>query len=397
MAKVGDTVRFLSSTGGGVITKIDGKIAYVEEDGFETPVLIKELVVVLPAGHQPAQNGAKLMFDQQAYDTGRANTTSNDAATPGPTSKDTTPPPVPAPVVETEYGDKISLSLAFEPSDIKRLSDATFNAVLVNDSNYTLQFIFAGKGDDRHQWKIIYQGVVEPNELIDLATYTHASLTDIERVAIQAIAYKSGKDFELKSPVDASRRLDLTKFYKTHCFRPGRYFEYPVLEFPLLTDDRAAQAAARSTEDKADRQDVTDIYQQSVEKLKGKFGNKDAKPDKAKSNPADNPHKLLPLIEVDLHIEQLMDTTAGMNNSDILNRQLDEVRKTMNAHSKRIGQKIVFIHGKGEGVLRKAVIALLKKEYPSATLQDASFREYGFGATLVTVHSNGDSSRTDNK
>ena len=58
----------------------------------------------------------------------------------------------------------------------------------------------------------------------------------------------------------------------------------------------------------------------------------------------------------------------------------------MKSHEKRKGQKIIFIHGKGEGVLRQAVHKLLRKEYPQAGLQDASFREYGFGATLVTVH-----------
>ena len=43
MAKVGDTVRFLSTTGGGRVVKIDGQIAHVEEDdGFVTPVLLKE-------------------------------------------------------------------------------------------------------------------------------------------------------------------------------------------------------------------------------------------------------------------------------------------------------------------------------------------------------------------
>lgn len=66
--------------------------------------------------------------------------------------------------------------------------------------------------------------------------------------------------------------------------------------------------------------------------------------------------------------------------------QLDAVRKHMKDNSARIGQKIVFIHGKGEGVLRNAVLQLLKKEFPKAELQDASFREYGFGATLVTIH-----------
>ena len=48
-------------------------------------------------------------------------------------------------------------------------------------------------------------------------------------------------------------------------------------------------------------------------------------------------------------------------------------------------QKIVFIHGKGDGVLRKAVIDELKRKYNNCRYQDASFQEYGFGATMVTI------------
>ena len=57
----------------------------------------------------------------------------------------------------------------------------------------------------------------------------------------------------------------------------------------------------------------------------------------------------------------------------------------MEQYKGRRGQKIVFIHGKGDGVLRKAVIDELKHKYKTCTYQDASFREYGFGATMVTV------------
>ena len=75
-----------------------------------------------------------------------------------------------------------------------------------------------------------------------------------------------------------------------------------------------------------------------------------------------------------------------MDNAAMLRLQLDTVEKTMKANSRRIGQKIIFIHGKGEGVLRDAVWKMLKRQYPKAELQDASFQEYGFGATLVTIH-----------
>ena len=39
-----------------------------------------------------------------------------------------------------------------------------------------------------------------------------------------------------------------------------------------------------------------------------------------------------------------------------------------------------------EGKLRQHLLSELKRRYPRCTAQDASFREYGFGATQVTIH-----------
>lgn len=218
------------------MTRVDGKIAYVDDQGFETPFQVKELVVVLPAGHKNEKTGAALMFDQEAFDAGKT-----DKRNPPMSSKDVPPGPTPAPLPpaeETDYGDRLTISLAFEPADPKRLSETTFNAVLVNDSNYTLQFFIAGRAEDGPGWKIIYQGDVGPNELIDLAQYTHETIGSIERIVFQAIAFKTSKAFDIKDPIAVIRKLDLTKFHKFHCFHPGRFFETPVLEFPLLDSDR---------------------------------------------------------------------------------------------------------------------------------------------------------------
>lgn len=92
------------------------------------------------------------------------------------------------------------------------------------------------------------------------------------------------------------------------------------------------------------------------------------------------------IIEVDLHINELIDTTAGMDNAAMLKYQLGIFRKTMDTYKKCKKQRIVFIHGKGEGTLRKAVIDQLRLYYPNCEYQDASFQQYGFGATMVTIH-----------
>lgn len=91
------------------------------------------------------------------------------------------------------------------------------------------------------------------------------------------------------------------------------------------------------------------------------------------------------ILEIDLHIHQLLDSTLGMSNADMLRYQLKVVIETLQAHSAHKGQKIVFIHGKGAGVLRRELEKLLQRDYSRCDWQDASFREYGFGATMVTI------------
>ncbi len=382
MAKIGDTVRFLNSVGGGKITRIEDKIAYVDDGGFETPVLLKEIVVVLPAGHEADQQGARKMFDQKAYDAGRR----VPASEPAVEKEVAVAAPVKElPVEETPHGDTLNITLAFEPTDVRQLDKSSFGAVLVNDSNYFLDFTFLRRSDGERGWTVAFTGTVAPNELIDLVALRHEDLPAYEKVALQCVAYKKDRPFTLQAPVSVSRKLDLTKFHKFHCFRPGVYFDTPVLEVPIVTDGVAARPlelnVSEIKEAMAGGTPSKDVAAELSRKYKVDKGRGNKKPE-----PAANPHKVLPLIEVDLHIGELTDTLAGMEPKDMLEMQLSAVRRHMRENSARIGQKLVFIHGKGEGVLRKAVLELLRKEFPKAELQDASFREYGFGATLVTIH-----------
>ncbi len=385
MANTGDTVRYLNQTGGGVITRIEGKTAFVQEDnGFEMPCSIKDIVVVLPAGSK-AKSGPALYFDQENYDKGRTSIPSKEI--PAPTAAQRPVEDELKPVSETSYGNKLNIALLFEPSDIKNIDKSRFNAVLVNDSNYTLAFSIFRRRTPSRLWSPIYQGIIGPNELMDLAAYTIEDIPELEEITLQYIAYKVSDTFERKAPGNISLRPDLTKFYKPHCFRPGVYSDTPVLEIKLVTDDIPVKRAnltqaltERSVVDAADRNMARELASKYRIDTNRRHRNKTT------HDNGTNPNKLLPLIEEDLHIQALLDSTAGLTPADMLGIQLDRVRKVMQQHRRRIGQKIEFIHGKGNGVLRKAVLQLLTKEYPTAELTDASFAEYGFGATLVTIH-----------
>ena len=92
------------------------------------------------------------------------------------------------------------------------------------------------------------------------------------------------------------------------------------------------------------------------------------------------------ILEVDLHINQLIKSTKGMDNFDMLSLQLDTAKRKIEfAISKRIS-KIVFIHGVGEGVL-KSELHYLFGRYP-VRFYDASYKKYGLGATEVYVFQN---------
>lgn len=95
----------------------------------------------------------------------------------------------------------------------------------------------------------------------------------------------------------------------------------------------------------------------------------------------------LPPMEVDLHINQLVPKTRGLNNYEMLTIQLDTAKRQLDfAISKRI-QKVVFIHGVGEGVLRTELEFLFNR-YDNVKFYDADYKKYGRGATEVYIFQN---------
>lgn len=356
MAKIGDRVRFLNSVGGGIIKRIEGNIAYVDDNGFETPTLIRECVVV--ASPEVTEKKVALTQDE-IKPTVKPSANSKPSSTPAPSE---------LPVEETPEGDKLNVVLAYEPNDIKHLNSSTFDTYLVNDSNYYLYFTYLSRADEANGWTTRYAGVVEPNIQVFLEEISGSDLPAMDRIAVQMIAFKSDREFKIKSPVAIETALDTTKFFKLHCFRSNPYFDKEVIAVDLVTNDVPRQRM------------VLDSSQLE----------KGIKAKKAVDRPVKHPvQKHQPKrgdrIEVDLHINELVDTTAGLSPADILNLQIDEFRKVMDANLKNKGQKIVFIHGKGEGVLRAALMKELNHRYKGHDVQDASFREFGFGATQVTI------------
>ena len=97
--------------------------------------------------------------------------------------------------------------------------------------------------------------------------------------------------------------------------------------------------------------------------------------------------KPLTVWEVDLHIEEILESHQGMSNTEIMLKQVAEFR-SMFKKAKREGiHKLIVIHGVGEGVLKNEIRTYLAQQ-DQIEVYDADFSEYGKGATAVEFHPN---------
>ncbi|MGV6844503.1 MAG: DNA mismatch repair protein MutS [Lutibacter sp.] len=96
--------------------------------------------------------------------------------------------------------------------------------------------------------------------------------------------------------------------------------------------------------------------------------------------------KKIPPMEVDLHINQLVLSTRGLDASEMLDLQINTAKQKLEFAIRNRIPKIIFIHGVGEGVL-KSELEFLFKKYP-VSYYEASFQKYGLGATEVYIYQN---------
>ncbi len=94
-----------------------------------------------------------------------------------------------------------------------------------------------------------------------------------------------------------------------------------------------------------------------------------------------------PTLEVDLHLHHLVDNERGMSNYDKLTIQIDTARQQLEFAIKKRIQKIVFIHGVGEGVLKMELETLFSR-YDNVKYYEADYKKYGLGATEVYILQN---------
>ena len=403
--KIGDKVQFLSDIGGGKIAGFQGKdIALVEdEDGFQIPTPISDLVVMSSGDEYSSsksvqkKSGVEDSVESADPDTfnmsvkAKINAFSADAIEDeeeyDAADREIT---YKAKVEERKGGNVLNLYYAFVPEDVKNFSKSTFACYLINDSNYYVHYLYMSI--EGQSFKLRGEGELEPNTKIYIESFAPNQLNEIDRVRFQLLSFKRNKDFVAKPVCDVQFRIDKVKFYKLHTFQPSEFFDEPALLYPVVKNDDVAQLKpveadkliyveednSNAVKPKKGNLNNVSVNEQAYNKLKGLEKLNTSKHAQSKKSNDD-------VLVVDLHADKLLETTVGMGTADILNYQLDFFRRTLEENKHNKGRRIVFIHGKGEGVLRHAIVNELRYRYKNYPYQDASFQEYGYGATQVTI------------
>jgi hypothetical protein len=344
---IGDQVRFLNDVGGGTVTGILGKdMVNVETtDGFEVPTYIKNLVVV----NETASNEKEKSATKKAEEKKETIIDYREEPKRSTFSENN----------QIKGNDHPEFIFAFVPDNPINPSAGNISMFLINDCNFSLIYQFSVKTGD--QYETLDSGSLEPNTKINLGTIQSQSIGELPAYCFQLIYFKRFSK-QMEEPVQKEVAISPVKFFKPATFIKTNYFKVPSLIIKLVDNPL-----------KAELEKLTEKDFQQIASVK-------------------EPKKIttpqLPFVElheIDLHIEQLIDDLRGMNNADMLKIQMDTFRNEMNNAIQTGIKKVVFIHGVGDGVLKNELRRELQRKYGKYNFQDASFREYGFGATMVIL------------
>jgi hypothetical protein len=348
MLKIGDKVKFLNDVGGGKIVGFQSKtIAVVENyDGFEIPVLINQLIKMEDVD---APKGINRDFSKKPEP---------------PKAVEKAPEPEPQHKAEIIPGnDDPKFFMAFYPTNHENPVGGEIEVYLINDSNFSLLYHYSHF--DGTTYKTIDSGELEPNTKNYLEGLSQTDLNNLPRFCFRIIPFRK-EEKKLTNPVVKEIEVNAVKFYKEKSFTKSSFFKGRAMVFDLVTHPMKEEI------DKLTEKDFQKVVNEKDAE------NRPEEPKKFKKRTTE-------IVEVDLHIHELIENSNGLSNHEMLQIQMDKFHSEMKSAIEGRVNRIVFIHGVGNGVLKQEIHKKLKSTYAKYFFQDASFQEYGYGATMVIL------------
>ncbi len=359
--RIGDKVSFLDDHGGGIVTKIENdNIVHVEiEDGFEVPVVASNLILVSPMTKYDVPEHVEEMSSQGKSDN------EDESVTPLYLTKQKKDLPA-----EGVY-------FAIVPENIEKPLAGNLMLYLLNHSDYQVLFsIFTNESGTFHGFDF---GYLEPEFKIYLDTIDRSKIENWVNALVQINFFKDGETTILQP---LSKLID---------FKPVKTYKEDAFKFSDLLGSKAIMVQLGLVKDQTfNPYSQKELINEDLNLLKEKIVSEKKpgrdKPEKKKSFL--DKHKVDDKVaEVDLHIHKLLDDFINLENKDLIDIQIDYFKKCLSQASKDKYQKIIFIHGVGDGILKDEINRHLEKT-EGVQYYDASYSRYGMGATEVLFYKN---------
>lgn len=342
MIKIGDKVKFLNAVGGGVVTSFSGKnMVNVENDeGFEIPTMISQLILAEPKElDESAAKAENKTVPSRTGDTRNVEAQSESlvidpAGTP-------------------------SFFLAFLPENQSNPIGGDVKVYLINACTYSLLYHFSHSLEG--EFVSVAAGMLNPGSKMFLEALGQQDLNNLPDFYFQLMFFKD-RASQCEVPIYKRIRVNPVKFYKNNSFQKNAFFSGAALLIPIDSSD---------LED-----ELRDLTDREIKKVI-----REKQEPKAKKRRTDTPE----LIEIDLHIDELLDDTRGLSNHEMLEIQMKTFHEELQRAIETGVKRIVFIHGLGNGTLKQELRKELSQKFKKYAFQDASFQEYGFGATMVLL------------
>lgn len=341
-----DKVRFLNDVGGGVITRIINPqtVMVQTDDGFEVPTAISELVKANPDNEKRIVPQDEIVVKPAALVT-KSNKGEFAAQLKNMAAKE---------VVETET---IPLQLAIVPKRTSTANDLSYSIQLINEGDMDILYTFHSESVGMLQ--LIDKGSLEAGVLVELCVMEQKDLISFAALHLQ-ILFFADSSYSYPDPLCFTLSLGGINLQQKQLFKANQYFDEAALILPI-TDNRFSRATYLSG---------------GKAKIKANFEGTTPKPIKQETPDVE---------EIDLHIDEILDNYSQMSPSEILDVQMARFRTTLEGAINSKTKRIVFIHGVGNGKLKFDLRKALEQDYPRLSFQDASFAEYGYGATMVML------------
>lgn len=357
---IGDRVKFLTESGGGIIRKIIGPnlVSVETEDGFEIPTLTRDLIII------SANTPAEKLFAQDYNNEYVPAKVSNYSESVDEEEEINNDALISTLIVypSDRNPEKYQLNIAFVPEQQNMPMTGDLNIYLMNYSSHDILFSFHNQ--NANTYNLVCSGKIPAFSKYFITNITRQELEAFLTAHVQVLILNH-QSKSLQAPISADMQIRGSKFYKESAYIDDKILHQKALIYELFKF-----------------RNIPVINQLSIVK------DSEIHQTKAKTTVKSDAilkHKTeKDTAVVDMHIWELVEDHSRLTNAEMLNIQLGYFDKCLQSAIDHNFKKVVFIHGVGTGKLKEE-IKLILDEKDNVSYRPASMALYGVGATLVEL------------